>query len=130
MKGEIILKKMLFEFLISPLTISDNYFINCALLLLISFIAYRVAFKAVGDMGVRGEIGSLLHWIIRFVVVMALWFMCCVITFVTKFVINHITLLLILAIGLFLIVLISKKFMPTLLIVNIVKKSGEHFECF
>ncbi|MDE6141507.1 MAG: hypothetical protein K2G03_02785 [Bacilli bacterium] len=102
------MKKMIFQLLISPLTISDNYFVNYVLISLVGFIADIVAFKSVGDIGVRGEIGSLLHWMIRLVVFMVLWFVCCVTIIIARFIIKHVTFLLILTISVTLIVLIGK----------------------
>jgi len=84
------LKKILFELLTSPLTISDNYFVNYIIIGLIKIIAFKVAFKMVGDIGLFGEVGSILHWIIRFVTFFLLWLVCCIITEVTKFIISHI----------------------------------------
>ncbi len=102
------MKKMLFELLISPLTISDNYYLNSIIISLIGLIAFKVAFKVVGDIGARGGIGSLLHWTIRFIVFIFLWSVCCIAVIATKFVISHIVLISILVIGLVLIVLLSK----------------------
>lgn len=87
------MKKMFFELLISPLTISDNYFVNYIIIGLIGFVAFKVAFKIVGDIGLFGEVGSILHWIIRFVTFFLLWFVCCMITEITKFIISHIVII-------------------------------------
>lgn len=99
---------MFFELLISPLTISNNYFVNSAIVTLIGFIAFKVAFKIVGDIGARGEIGSLLHWIIRFIVFILLWSICCIAVITTKFVISHIVLISIIVMGMILILFLSK----------------------
>jgi putative membrane protein len=90
------MKKMFFELLTSPLTISDNYFVNYIIIGLIGFVAFKVAFKIVGDIGLFGEIGSILHWIIRFVVFFLLWFVCCIVTKITNFIISHIVVILVL----------------------------------
>lgn len=84
---------MLFELLTSPLTISDNYFVNYIIMGLIGFIAFKVAFKIVGDIGLFGEVGSILHWIIRIVVFFLLWFVCCIVAKITKFIISHIVVI-------------------------------------
>lgn len=84
------MKKMFFELLTSPLTISDNYFVNTIIIGLIGIIAFKVAFKIVGDIGLFGEVGSVLHWIIRFVTFFLLWFACCIVIEITKFIISHI----------------------------------------
>ena len=88
------LKKILFELLISPLTISNNYYLNSMTIGLIGIVAFKIAFKIVGNIGIRGEIGSLLHWIIRFLVFILLWVLCCLVVNIVKFVINHLFLLL------------------------------------
>lgn len=92
------MKKLLFELLISPLAISDNYYLNSIIMALIGLIAFKVAFKVVGDLGFRGGIGSLFHWTIRFLVVILLWSFCCIVIIAVKFVIAHV-LLLIISIG-------------------------------
>lgn len=102
------MKKMLFELLISPLSISDNYVVNSIVIALIGFLAYKIAFKIVGDIGVRGGLGSLLHWIIRLLLFVLLWGSCCIAVIATKFVISHIVFISILVVGLGLILLLSK----------------------
>lgn len=102
------LKKMFFELLISPLTISDNYFVNSIIVSILGFIAFKVAFKIVGDIGVRGGIGSLLHWIIRLLVFILLWGTCCATIIVAKFVISHVVLMSVLLVGFVLILFLSK----------------------
>ena len=84
---------MIFELLTSPLTISNNYFVNSIIIGLIGFVAFKVAFKIVGDIGLFGEVGSILHWIIRFVVFFLLWFVCCIVTKITKFIISYIVVI-------------------------------------
>lgn len=102
------LKKMFFELLISPLTISDNYFVNSIIVSVLGFIAFKVAFKIVGDIGARGEVGSLLHWSIRLMVFFVLWFSCCVAVIIIRFVVNHIILLSCLVVGLLFIIFVGK----------------------
>lgn len=93
------MKKMLFELLISPLSISDNYFVNYFVIALIGLIAFKVAFKIVGDIGVRGEIGSLLHWTIRLITFVLIWGFCCLTISAVKFIVEHIVLLSVICIG-------------------------------
>lgn len=90
------MKKLIFELLTSPLTVSDNYFVDSIIIGLIGIIAFKVAFKIVGDIGLFGEFGSILHWIIRFVTLFLLWFACSVFIGVTKFIISHIIVILVL----------------------------------
>lgn len=93
------MKKLFFELLISPLSISDNYYLNSIIMVLIGLIAFKVAFKVVGDLGFRGGIGSLFHWTIRILVVVLLWSSCCIVISAVKFVIAHVVLLSIICSG-------------------------------
>lgn len=93
------MKRMLFELLVSPLSISDNYFVNYIVIALIGLIAFKVAFKIVGDIGVRGGIGSLLHWTIRIITFVLIWGFCCLAISAVKFIIEHIVLSSIICIG-------------------------------
>lgn len=99
---------MLFELLISPLTISDNYFVNSIVVSILGFIAFKLAFKIVGDIGARGEIGSLLHWTIRLIIFFLLWICCCIAVAIIRFIENHIILLSFLLVGVLFIVFIIK----------------------
>ncbi len=83
------MKKLFFELLISPLSISDNYYLNSIIMALIGLIAFMIAFKVVGDLGFRGGIGSLFHWIIRFLVFIVLCFLCSIAIKINEFVFNH-----------------------------------------
>lgn len=80
---------MLFELLISPLTILDNYFINSIIIALLGIVAFRIAFKVVGNIGVRGEIGSFLHWTIRTIVLYFLWIGCCIVAYFIKIIMKY-----------------------------------------
>ncbi len=102
------MKKMLFELLISPLSISDNYYLNSILMALIGLIAFKVAFKVVGDLGFRGGIGSLFHWTIRILVVAFLWCFCCIVISAVKFIIAHVVLLSIISSGCILIYFVAQ----------------------
>lgn len=83
------LKKILFDLITSPLTISDNYFIDFIIMSIISLVAYKIAYKVVGDIGFRGEVGSIFHWIIRFIIFGILWLLCSIALKIGLFVINH-----------------------------------------
>lgn len=102
------MKKMIFEWLISPLSISDNYFVNYIVITLIGVVAFKVAFKLVGDIGVRGGIGSLLHWTIRLIVFFLLWLSCCIVITIAKFIVKNIVSLSFLLIGLVLCYFVGK----------------------
>ncbi len=83
------MNKILFELLTSPLTIFDNYFANYIIMFFLGGIAFKIAFKVVGDIGVRGEFGSFLHWTIRAIALFLLWFGCCTIIYLIKFIIRY-----------------------------------------
>ena len=102
------MKKMLFKLLVSPLSISDDYYLNYFIMAIIGLIAFKVAFKLVGNLGVRGGIGSLLHWTIRFLVFISLWGSCCLAIIAVKFVITYAVLLSIISIGCILVYFIAR----------------------
>lgn len=89
------MSKYIFELLISPLTISNNCIINYLLTSLIGFFAYKISFGIVGDIGVRGELGSIIHWMIRFVIFVFLWAVCCLLISLFIFINKHIIISLI-----------------------------------
>jgi len=93
------LKKIIFDLLTSPLNVSDNYLIDYIIMAMIGFVAFKMAFKIVGDTGIRGEVGSILHWSIRCVLFLLLWFLCSIIISVVKYVTEHTLLSLILFSG-------------------------------
>lgn len=69
----------IFDHLTDPLTLPIDPLHEWALLGFIGLIAYATSFRIVGDMYRSGLIdgsflGSLFHWIIRFMIFVALWF--------------------------------------------------------
>lgn len=84
MKG---IMSFIFEYLISPYEISDNPIMNYLLITIVGLCAFYIAFYLVGKIGARGELGSILHWTIRFVVFVILFTMVSfalrIITFIT-----------------------------------------------
>lgn len=69
----------IFDHLTDPLTLPIDPLYEWALLGFIGLIAYATSFRIVGDMYRSGLIdgsflGSLFHWIIRFLIFVALWF--------------------------------------------------------
>ena len=48
------MKKIIFDLLTSPLNVSDNYLIDYIIMAMIGFVAFKMAFKIVGDTGIRG----------------------------------------------------------------------------
>ena len=78
----------MFDLITSPLSLFENPLYNYVAMAIIGFIAFKIAFAIVGELGLRGEAGSIVHWIIRFCVFAFIWFICCVaialITFITS----------------------------------------------
>lgn len=64
--------KELFDILTSQLSITDNVVADYILIAIVGFIAYKSAFFLEGETGVRGGLGSILHWTIRFFVFVSL----------------------------------------------------------
>lgn len=83
------MKKILFDLITSPFSIFENPICDYVVLAIIGYIAYKVAFGTVGDLGLRGEVGSIAHWIIRFFVFVFIWFICCVAITLITFIINN-----------------------------------------
>lgn len=70
--------RLIFDMVTDPLSLPINPFYEWAILLIIGEIAYRFAFRIVGDMYDSSEIsgsvlGSFFHWIIRFLIFAAIW---------------------------------------------------------
>ena len=77
--------KELFGILTSQLSITDNIITNSILITIVGFIAYKSAFFLEGETGVRGGLGSILHWTIRFFVFVALVYIIKAVIFVYLF---------------------------------------------
>jgi hypothetical protein len=60
--------KPLFDLLVFPISISENIFVDIILLSIIGTVAYKSSYFLVGESGIRGDFGSLVHWIIRIIV--------------------------------------------------------------
>lgn len=101
------LKKLVFGLITSPLSISDNYFIDFIIMSIISLVAYKTAYKVVGDIGFRGEVGSVLHWIVRFIIFGTLWLLCSIVLKIGLFIIKNIVFVLCLCCSILLIFIIK-----------------------
>lgn len=60
--------KKLFEVFTSNLVVSDNLYVNAILILIIGYIAYKLAYYIVGELGFDNIIGYFFHWFIRFII--------------------------------------------------------------
>jgi len=111
--------KQLYELLTYPLSIIEDPFWDFVLMTIIASLAFLIAWNFVGEIGVRGKAGSILHWTVRIIVM----FLLCFITssviklvifiynipLVTWIVIGVIALLILLIIVVFKFTLFSKK---------------------
>lgn len=66
--------KALFDLLVLPISISENIFVDFVLFGIVGFISYKSAYFIVGETGIRGGLGSLIHWIIRIIVYITICF--------------------------------------------------------
>jgi hypothetical protein len=67
------MKKTMFDIIIFPLSISSNIIVDYFIMAFIGTVAYKASYEIVGQIGTIGELGSILHWIIRFILVISLW---------------------------------------------------------
>lgn len=66
--------KKLYELLVYPLSVIDDPFWDFILMSIIGIIAFATAWQFVGEIGIRGKFGSVVHWTIRFIVMAILCF--------------------------------------------------------
>ncbi len=59
------MKKFMFEIITSSLSLFENLIYNYVAMTIIGYIAYKITFSVIGELGFRGEIGSISQWIIR-----------------------------------------------------------------
>lgn len=83
------MKSYIFDLITSPLSLFENPIYDFIVMGIIGYIAYKVAFCIVGDLGLRGESGSIAHWTIRFVVLVLIWFICCILINIVLFIIDN-----------------------------------------
>lgn len=103
------MKSFIFDLITSPLSLFENPIHNYIAMALIGAVAFGIAYRAVGELGLRGEAGSIAHWIIRFFVFVFIWLFCCIVIKIITFIMNN-WLVVIISIVLLLIVFIMKKY--------------------
>lgn len=101
--------KIIFDLITSPLSLFENPLQNYIAMAIIGAISYGIAFRVVGELGLRGQAGSNVHWAIRLIVFLVIWLLCCVVIKIVTFVINNWIIVTICAI-MILIVYIVKKY--------------------
>lgn len=90
------MKSFIFDLITSSLSLFENPIHNYIAMAVIGAIAFAIAFRAVGELGLRGEAGSIAHWIIRLFVFVFIWLLCCVAIKIITFIINIISIVLLL----------------------------------
>lgn len=103
------MKSFIFDLITSPFSLFENPFYNYIAMAIIGAVAFGIAYRAVGELGLRGEAGSNAHWIIRFFVFVLIWLLCCIAIKVITFIINN-WLVIIISLIMILIVFIMKKY--------------------
>lgn len=81
--------KIIFDLITSPLSLFENSLQNYIAMAIIGTISYGIAFRAVGELGLRGQAGSDVHWTIRLIVFLVIWLLCCIVIKIVTFVINN-----------------------------------------
>lgn len=89
------MKKFMFEMITSPLFLFENPIYNYVAMTIIGYIAYKIAFSVVGELGFRGEIGSISHWIIRIFMFIFVWTICCIVITLVTFIIENLIIIII-----------------------------------
>ena len=84
----------LFDRITDPLGLPIAWYWEWIVLAIITFAAYAIAFRAVGDLYDGGMIsgsasGSILHWIIRLIVFVAIWAITDFVIWLAKLIFAH-----------------------------------------
>jgi hypothetical protein len=83
------MKKFVFDLITFPLSLFSNPIYDYIAMTTIGLIAFKIAFYIVGELGFRREIGSIVHWTIRFLVFVLIWFLCCIVIKIVTFIIAN-----------------------------------------
>lgn len=86
--------RFIFDMATDPLSLPINPLYEWAILGVIGIFAYVIAFRLVGDMYDSGDIsgstlGSIFHWIIRFLIFIAAWFITYTAIVVGQWIVAH-----------------------------------------
>ena len=63
----------LYDLVTMPIGLPINPFYSWVIMAVLGAMAFVIAYNAVGKLGLRGDAGSVAHWIIRLVVFFLLW---------------------------------------------------------
>lgn len=92
------MKKIFFDLITSQLSLFENPLHNYLAMAIIGVVAFAIAWNAVGEIGARGEAGSILHWIIRIFAFVVIWLVLSVLIIIISFILNNWIYILIIAI--------------------------------
>ncbi len=67
--------KDVFEILTSTLSIVDDPILDIVIISIIGAVAFGIAWRFVGEIGVRGKLGSIIHWTVRLFVMVTLCYL-------------------------------------------------------
>lgn len=80
--------KQLYELLTYPLSIIEDPFWDFVLMTIIGLLSFIVAWNFVGETGIRGKAGSILHWTVRIIVMFLLCFITSLVIKLVVFIYN------------------------------------------
>lgn len=103
------MKKVIFDLIISPFSLFKDPLGNYLAMALIGAVSYVIAYRSVGELGLKGESASIMHWIIRIIVFVLIWLACCVAIKIVLFVGKNWLLILICSIAL-ISIFVTKKY--------------------
>ena len=83
------MKKFIFDIVTLKYALFENPMYNYVVMGIIGYIAYKLAFSAVGKLGFRGELGSDVHWILRFIFFVAIWTFGSICIVIFKFIVDN-----------------------------------------
>lgn len=81
--------KQIYDLLVYPLSVVENPFLDFLLLSIIGSLAFIIAWNIVNITGIRGKFGSILHWTVRFFIMIVLCFLTSVLFKFLSFLQNH-----------------------------------------
>lgn len=81
--------KAIFEIMTLPFSLFENPILDYVVMAIIGLIAFIVAWNLTGEIGIRGELGSIIHWFIRGIVFIVLWAIIYAIIWLVLFIIDN-----------------------------------------
>lgn len=102
------MKKFIFDLITSPYSLFDDPIYNYVAMAIVGSIAFIIAWNIVGKSGIRGELGSILHWTIRIIAFIVLWILFSILISIIIFIINNWTMILMCLIILIVLLIIER----------------------